>query len=248
MLQAYKTDMTEEEKEQIIKEFLPFIKYTAGRLSWRLPPQITVDDLVSSGLMGLMDALDKFEHGRVKLKTYAEFRVKGAMLDEIRAADWMPRSTKKKVNDVKNAHLKLEKELGRAPEDEEVAEALDVSLEEYYRTLHDASNAVTFRLDDFDENGSSGDRLNVMECIPDSNTENPLDVLEEADRKRILAKLIDWLPEKEKLLLSLYYWEELTMKEIGKVMKLTEGRVCQLHSQALIRLKAKMDLENADKP
>lgn len=240
-MQAYKTEISEEEKEQIIKEFLPYIKYMASRLSWRLPPHITADDLVSSGLMGLMDALDKFEQGRVKLKTYAEFRIKGSMLDEIRAADWVPRSAKKKANDLKNAIVKLEKEFGRAPEDEEVADALEVPLEEYYKVLQDASSAVTFRLDDFDENASAGDRLNIMECISDPNADNPLNVLEHAAQKQILAKAIDGLPEKEKLLLSLYYWEELTMKEIGKVMKLTEGRVCQLHSQALIRLKARMD-------
>jgi RNA polymerase sigma factor for flagellar operon FliA len=230
--------MREMEKEQVIKDFLPFIKYTAHRLSWRLPPQLTVDDLISSGLMGLMDALDKFQHGRVKLKTYAEIRIRGAMFDELRAVDWVPRSMKKKANEMKNALYRLERKLGRAPEDEEVVEDLGISLDEYYKTLHDASGAMSLRFEDFREN-SSGEGLNLMECLADPEAKDPSAALEEEDLKEAIAGLIDELPEKEKLILSLYYWEELTMKEIGRVLELTESRVCQLHSQALLRLRGK---------
>ncbi len=237
---GYKAELSEEEKDRIIKDFLPLIKYTAHRLFWRLPPQLTVDDLISVGLMGLLDALEKFEQGRVKLKTYAEFRIKGAMFDELRAVDWVPRSLKKKINALKNTHIKLERKLGRLPEDEEVAEALELSLDEYYKTLQDADGAIAFRFEDFVEKVSAGDSLNVMECIPDPNAKNPLSILEETDQKEILSRLIDELPEKERLILSLYYWEELTMKEIGKVLDLTESRVCQLHSQALLRLKSRI--------
>jgi RNA polymerase sigma factor for flagellar operon FliA len=240
-----KPAFTEEEKEKIIRELLPYIKYTANRLSWRVPPQLTVDDLVSTGLMGLLDALEKFEHGRVKLKTYAEFRIKGAMLDELRAMDWVPRSMKKKINDIKNARNKLEKELRREPEDEEIAAMLEISLDEYYGTLQDANGAVSVRFEDFEEGGAEG--LNILECIPDQNAQTPLALLEKENQKELLAQHISDLPEKEKLLLSLYYWEELTMKEIGKIMKLTEGRVCQLHTQALIRLKAKVSKEYSAK-
>lgn len=235
-----KTGVSEEEKERVIKEFLPFIKYTAHRLAWRLPPEMTVDDLVSSGLMGLLDALEKFEHGRVKLKTYAEIRIKGAMFDELRAVDWVPRSMKKKVSRLKATHLELEKELGRPPDDEEVAEALGISLQEYYKTLRDASGAITVRFEDFTGDESNGDGLNVMQCIADRSAKDPLSILEESDMKEALAGLIDELPAKEKLVLSLYYWDELTMKEIGRVLELTESRVCQLHGQALVRLKAKV--------
>ncbi|MBI5639182.1 MAG: FliA/WhiG family RNA polymerase sigma factor [Nitrospirae bacterium] len=242
-MQGYKTEISEEEKEQVIKDFLPFIKYTANRLSWRLPPQMTVDDLVSAGLMGLMDALGKFEHGRVKLKTYAEFRIKGSMLDELRAVDWVPRSLKKKIGTLKNAYGKLEKSLGRVPEDEEVADELNISLDEYYKTLQDANGSLAFRFEDFEANGSSDNGLNILECIPDPNAHSPLSILEDAADKEILAKMIGELPEKEKLLLSLYYWEELTMKEIGRIMKITEGRVCQLHNQALLRLRAKVEAQ-----
>ncbi|MDA8083612.1 MAG: FliA/WhiG family RNA polymerase sigma factor [Nitrospiraceae bacterium] len=233
--------LSEEEKEEIIREFLPYIKYTASRLLWRLPPQLTIDDLISTGLIGLMDAVEKYETGKGKLKTYAEFRIKGAMLDELRAVDWVPRSTKKKVSEIKAAHNRLEKELGRMPEDEEVAGVLELTLDEYYKTLQEASGSISFRFEDFEANGGTDEGLNILECIPDPQARDPLSLLEDETRRALLARLIDLLPEKEKLLLSLYYWEEMTMKEIGKVMNLTEGRVCQLHTQALIRLKTKLE-------
>jgi RNA polymerase sigma factor for flagellar operon FliA len=201
---------------------------------------MTVDDLISSGLMGLLDALDKFEPGRVKLKTYAEIRIRGAIFDELRAVDWVPRSTKKKAGRLKSAHLELEKQLGRPPEDEEVVKSLGITLDEYYKMLYETCSAVAVRLEDFRDGGSSGDGLNVLECIPDRNSKDPLSLLEESDIKEALAGLIEELPEKEKLILSLYYWEELTMREIGKTLDLTESRVCQLHGQALLRLKVKM--------
>ncbi len=243
-MQEYRTETCEEEKEQTLRDFLPFIKYTASRLAWRLPPQLTADDLVSAGMLGLLDALEKYQRGRAKLKTYAEFRIKGSMLDELRAVEWMPRSIRKKVNTLKKAYAELEIEFGRPPEDEEVAGALNLTLDEYYRTLGDANGAIAFRFEDFEGNGYAEDGLNILECIPDPNGCNPLTALEEKAQKEQVADLIDELPEKERLLLSLYYWDELTMNEIGKIMRLTEGRICQLHNQALIRLKAKMEGAN----
>ena len=243
----YSTAMSEEEKEEVIKEFLPLIKYTAARLAWRLPPSLTIDDLVCVGLMGLMDALEKFEQGRSKLKTYAEFRIKGAMLDELRAMDWVPRSLKKRITAVKEAHGELERELGRAPEDEEVAGAMNISLDEYYKTLSDANGSVSLRFEDFDANGGREGGTDIMECIPDVRAESPFGLVETREQKEMLARLIGELAGKEQLLLSLYYWEEMTMKEIGKVMNLTEGRVCQIHTQALIRLKAKLDAKQKAK-
>lgn len=241
---GYSAEFSEEQKEQIISDFLPFIKYTAHRLSWRLPSQLTVDDLISVGLMGLMDVLNKFEQGRSKLKTYAEYRIKGAMLDELRAFDNISRSMREKVNELKYAYAKLEKEMGRPPEENEIADALDISLDEYYKILQGASRAITLSFEDFSANTSEEDNLNILDCIPDPNASNPLALLEESNVKDVLARLIAGLPEKEKLLLSLYYWEELTMKEIGKALNLTEGRVCQLHSQAIMRLKGRLTKEH----
>lgn len=239
---GYNVKMSSQEKEKIIKDFLPVVRYTAYRLSWRLPPQISVDDLISVGLNGLFDALERFEQGKVKLKTYAQYRIKGAMLDELRAVEWIPRSRKKKINALREVHDRLEKELKRLPEDEEVAGALNISLDEYYQTLEEAKGGVTFKFEDY-EAFSEGHPINLMDNIEDPNEKNPLNILMELDQKKVVARLIDALPKKEKLVLSLYYWEELTMKEVGAVMGLTESRVCQLHNQALIRLKTKISKE-----
>jgi RNA polymerase sigma factor FliA len=236
---GYNVKISSQEREDIIKEFLPMVRYTAYRLSWRLPPQISVDDLISVGLNGLVEALDRFEKGKVKLKTYAQYRIKGAMLDELRAVEWIPRSRKKKINSLKEVHLRLEKELKRMPEDEEVAAALDISLDEYYQILDESRAGVTFKFEDFESMSEKQD-INLMDNIEDPNGKNPLTLLVEMDQKKMMARVIDELPEKERMVLSLYYWEELTMKEVGAVLGLTESRVCQLHNQALLRLKTKL--------
>ncbi len=239
-MQDYRIETTEQEKEKIINDSLPFIKYTAYRLAQRLPPQLSVQDLISVGVMGLLDALQRYTEGRAKLNTFVEHRIRGAMLDELRSHDWVPRSIKTKIGQIKKAHRDLERDLGRMPSAEEIAERLSISLDEYYRTIQNASNAVVFSFEDFRDGMGEESDMNVMECIPDPDMKTPLQLLEEASAKEALSHVIERLPEKEKIILSLYYWEELTMKEIGKVMNLTEGRVCQIHNQALIRLKAQM--------
>jgi RNA polymerase sigma factor for flagellar operon FliA len=241
---GYNIKMSSQDKERIVKEFLPVVRYTAYRLSWRLPPQISVDDLISVGLNGLFDALDRFEQGKVKLKTYAQYRIKGAMLDELRAMEWIPRSKKKKINTLREVHSKLEKEFKRVPEDEEVAAALNLSLDEYYQILEESKGGITLKFEDYENNAESSN-INLVDNIEDPNGKNPLNILMELDQKKSMARIIDELPEKEKMVLSLYYWEELTMKEVGVVLGLTESRVCQLHNQALIRLKAKIGKETA---
>ncbi len=239
-MNGLKVEMSEQEKERILNDSLPFIKYTAYRLAQRLPPQLSVSDLISVGVMGLLDALQRYTEGRVKLNTFVEHRIKGAMLDELRAHDWMPRSVKTKIGQIRKAHRELERDLGRMPNEEEIAGRLSISLDEYYRIVQSASNAVVFSFEDFRDRMHEESDMDVTECIPDPDMKTPLELLEQSSAKEALAVVIEQLPEKEKLVLSLYYWEELTMKEIGKVMNLTEGRVCQLHNQALIRLKAQM--------
>ena len=241
-MQEYKVEWSEEQKEKIINDSLPFIKYTAYRLGQRLPPQLSMNDLVSVGIMGLLDALQRYAEGRVKIKTFVEYRIKGAMLDELRSHDGVSRSLKNKISQIKNAHRKLEKELGRLPDEEEVAKSLNMTLDNYYRTLQAASNAVVFSFEDFRGTMKEENEIDVTECIPDHAMKTPLELMEENSAREALAHHINDLPEKEKLILSLYYWEELTMKEIGRVMNLTEGRVCQLHSQALMRLKSRMEV------
>lgn len=240
-MNAYRTALTEEQKEKIINDSLPFIKYTAFRLGRRLPPQLSVNDLISVGIVGLLDALQRYEEGRVKLSTFVEHRIRGAMLDELRSQSWMPRSTKKKVDTIRKTQRELQQELGRHPEDREIAGRLGLSLDEYHRTVQDAHNAVTFSFEDFSAAAGDDGEIDVAACLPDPEAKTPLDILETNRVREQLAGLIGVLPEKEKIVLSLYYWDELTMKEIGKVLGVTEGRVCQLHAQALMRLKANLD-------
>ncbi|MFA6149073.1 MAG: FliA/WhiG family RNA polymerase sigma factor [bacterium] len=230
-------DMT----EQVVLEFLPFIRYTARRLSWRLPPAILEEDLVSVGVVGLLDALTRFREGTVKLKTYAEHRIKGAMLDELRTADILPRGVRDRVNAMKSAHGMLERKLGRLPEDFEVAGALGVSLDEYHKTLRESGAALQIRFEDFGARKDEGGFGDLLQNLPDTDGKDPLTLAERGNLREHLAKVVAELPERERLILSLYYRDELTMKEIGKTLGLTEGRVCQIHGQALLRCKARFE-------
>ena len=189
-MQAMNVEMSEQEKEKIINDCLPFIKYTAYRLTHRLPPQLSVQDLISVGIMGLMDALQRYTEGRVKLNTFVEYRIKGAMLDELRSHDWIPRSLKEKIGQIKKAHRQLEKDLGRLPEEDEVAKSLNITLDEYYRTLQSASNAVVFSFEDFRDRSQEEGDMDVAECIPDAAMKTPLEQLEENSAREALARLI----------------------------------------------------------
>ena len=235
-----KKELSEEEREQIVKDFLPFIKYTAYRLAWRLTPQLTVDDLMSVGIVGLLDALSRYREEEAKINTFVEYRIKGAMLDELRAHEWVPKSMKKKIASVEKAYIDIERENGRLPEPAEVAQKLNITLDEYYKILQSAHSGSMLRFEDFRRkmNGEGG--FDLEESIPDPNMKTPLELYEDNKKKELLADLVGKLPEREKIILSLYYWEEMTMKEIGKALNLTEGRICQLHNQALMRLRAKL--------
>ena len=182
-MQEYKVQWSEEQKEKIINESLPFIKYTAYRLGQRLPPQLSMSDLVSIGIMGLLDALQRYAEGRVKIKTFVEYRIKGAMLDELRSHDGVSRSLKNKIGQIKNAHRKLEKELGRPPDEEEVAKSLNITLDNYYRTLQTANNAVVFSFEDFRGKMKEDNEIDIMESIPDPAMKTPLELMEENSAK-----------------------------------------------------------------
>ena len=231
--------------EQVILEFLPFIRYTARRLSWRMPPSIQEEDLVSVGVVGLLDAMRRFREGTVKLKTYAEHRIKGAMLDELRTADILPRGVRDRVNAMKSAHGMLERKLGRLPEDSEVAEALGVSLDEYHKTLRESGAALQIRFEDFGARSGEDKYGDLLQNLPDQAGKDPLSLAERRNLQEHLAKAVAELPDRERLVLSLYYRDELTMKEIGKTLGLTEGRVCQIHGQALLRCKARFEVNFA---
>ena len=230
-----------ENREAIILEYAPMIKYVASRIALRLPPHIEVDDLISVGVLGLMDAIGKYDPNRgAKFKTYAEFRVRGAILDELRSMDWVPRSVRQKATSVDAVVQKLQAKLGRVPSDEEVAEEMGVSLDEFFRTLNQTQSIPILSLEDLGIAKESGEQKSLLDCLAGKSDADPQTQLRLNELKEIIAKSIDTLPEKERLMISLYYYEELTMKEIGEILSITESRVSQIHSKAVFRLRTKL--------
>lgn len=228
-------------REQIIKEFAHVVKAMAYRLAYRLPAYMDAEDLVSVGIIGLMDAMDKYDPNReAKFKTYAEFRIRGAMLDEIRSMDWIPRSIHERISLLQRAHTKLLNRLGRPPTDEEVAAEMKLSPAELDDFLVRSQGAVLVSLDDFNLREPDGPK--ILDVLADTQHPDPLaNILNDRERARV-ADAIQQLSEKERLVLTLYYYEELTMKEIGRILKVTESRVCQIHTHAILNLKGKLEV------
>lgn len=235
--------LTMEEKSQYVEQYSPLIKYLADRLAARLPDHINKEDLMSSGVLGLIDAVDKFDPGRaIMFKTYAEFRIKGAMLDELRSLDWVPRSIRKKANQLEKLWQRLELELGRPPADEEAAEALSVTVSEYLKMLDEVRTINILDLDAFkavDKTGARESR-DIYDILADENALDALVMLSQGEVRDVLARAIEELAENERLVVTLYYHDELTMKEIGQVMGYTESRISQLHTKSLLRLRTKL--------
>ena len=234
-------EITAENREEVIIRYSPMIKYVANRIAMRLPPHIEVDDLISVGVLGLMDAISKYDSSRgAKFKTYAEFRVRGAILDELRAMDWVPRSIRQKASSVDKVVQSLQAKLSRSPEDEEVAKEMGISLEQFHTTLNETKSIPVFSLDDLGIAKDSGEQQSLLDCLAGKADADPQTQIRLTELKEIIAKAIDTLPEKERLMVSLYYYEELTMKEIGAVLEITESRVSQIHSKAVYRLRTKL--------
>jgi RNA polymerase sigma factor FliA len=228
------------DRENMIEKFTPLIKYIAKRIVARLPANIELDDLISSGALGLMDAIDKYDPTREnKFKTYAEFRIRGAILDELRAQDWIPRSVREKAKLIDRTYMRLEKELGRLPNDIEIATAMGLTKEQYHHLLSQVKSVSLLSLDEF-MNFTTNDKKSILGLLEDYRVSNPYVQLNVNNIKNIITEGIKSLPEKERLVLSLYYYEDLNLKEIGDVLNVTESRVSQLHSQAVIRLRAKL--------
>ncbi len=239
-------------QQRMVVKYAPLIRYIAARLALRLPSHISQEDLFSSGIIGLIDAIQKYDLGKhINFKTYAEFRIKGAMLDELRSLDWIPRSVRKKSHLLEKAYAQLQKSLGRPAETEEVAAFLGLGLEEFHRLL-DETRAVCLvplhapprRLA-----GYPGGGKEPAEFLPDENLRDALQAAHLSQLRQIVIKALEVLPDKENLLIYLYYYEELTMKEIGQIMGYTESRISQLHSQAMARLRHRLreyarELEN----
>ena len=234
-------EITTENREEVIKQYSPMIKYVANRIAMRLPPHIEVDDLISVGVLGLMDAISKYDSSRgAKFKTYAEFRVRGAILDELRSMDWVPRSVRQKASNVDKVVQKLQAKLKRPPEDEEVAKEMDLTLDQFYDTLNETRSIPVFSLEDLGIAKETGEQQSLLDCLAGKADADPQTQIRLVELKEIIAKAIDTLPEKERLMVSLYYYEELTMKEIGAVLNITESRVSQIHSKAVYHLRTKL--------
>ena len=225
----------------VVVEYSPMVKYVANRIALRLPPHIEVEDLISVGVLGLIDAIEKYDPARgAKFKTYAEFRVRGAILDELRSMDWVPRSIRQKASQVDAVTQKLQAKFGRPPEDEEVAKELGISLDQFFDTLNVTRSMPVLSLDDLNIVKETGGQQSLLDCLAGKVDADPQVQFRLNELKEIIAKTIDTLPEKERLVISLYYYKELTMSEIGVVLNVTESRVSQIHSKTMFRLRTKL--------
>ncbi len=229
-------------RDRLILAYSPLVKYVAGRMSSGLPAHIEEGDLVSYGLLGLIGALERFDLSRnIKFETYAVSRIKGAIIDELRALDWVPRSVRSWARKVEAAITQLENELSRAPSDEETAARLEIGVDEYHEILNQVSCASVVALDEFwDSSGSGQDRVNLIDTIEDTEAPDPSKACRVSAIKETLAAAIERLPERERIVIGLYYYEGLTLKEIGEVLGVTESRVSQLHTKAVLRLRGRV--------
>lgn len=230
------------DKDKLVLEYAPLIKFIAQKIAVRLPSNIELDDLISSGVIGLMDAIDKYDPTRDnKFKTYAEFRIRGAILDELRAQDWVPRSIRDKAKLLDRTMVALEAELGRVPTDEEVANTLKLSTDEFHELLNQVRPVSLLSIDE-SQTFSNVDKKSILNILEGCKLSNPFNQLNVKSVKDIVTQAIEELPERQRLVLSLYYYEDLNLKEIGKVLRVTESRVSQLHAQAVSRLRSRLTL------
>ncbi|MEU1805409.1 RNA polymerase sigma factor WhiG [Streptomyces sp. NPDC019937] len=229
-------------REQLILHYSPLVKYVAGRVSVGLPSNVEQADFVSSGVFGLIDAIEKFDPERaIKFETYAITRIRGAMIDELRALDWIPRSVRQKARAVERAYATLEAALRRTPTEVEVAAEMDISVEELHGVFSQLSLANVVALEELlHVGGEGGDRLSLMDTLEDTAADNPVEVAEDRELRRLLARAINTLPEREKTVVTLYYYEGLTLAEIGQVLGVTESRVSQIHTKSVLQLRAKL--------
>jgi RNA polymerase sigma factor for flagellar operon FliA len=235
-------EMTPDLKEQIVLEHAPLIRYIVNRIAVRLPSHIDLDDLHNTGVIGLMDAIDKYDPGKnCKFKTYAEFRIKGAILDQLRSLDWVPRSVRQKGRKLEKAYGEVEQRLGRSANEDEVADSLGLELDKFHTLINQVRGISLVNLEEIRGTNSDGDRAGTFaDIIEDVHSENPFASLKLMETKHVISDTIGSLPEKERLVISLYYYEDLNMKEIGNILGITESRVCQIHTKAVMRLRSKL--------
>jgi RNA polymerase sigma factor for flagellar operon FliA len=237
---SYKESSSREVRDQLILHYSPLVKYVAGRVAVGLPQNVEQADLVSYGIFGLIDAIEKFDPERgFKFETYAIARIKGSILDELRSIDWVPRSVRAKARAIEKAYGKLESELHRTPSDDELATELDMSDDQLQSTLNQISFIGLVALDEMLSGGERGDSMTLGDTVADTGA-GPVAAYEVEEMRHILADAINRMPEREKIVLTLYYYEGLTLAEIGQVLGVTESRVCQIHTKSVLQLRSRL--------
>jgi RNA polymerase sigma factor for flagellar operon FliA len=238
----YKTGGDQKAREDLVVAYSPLVKYVAGRTASGLPAHVDEADLISYGLSGLINAIERFDLGRdVKFETYAITRIKGAIIDELRSLDWVPRSVRQRAREIERANAKLEHRLHRAPNDEEMAAELGITVDDFQNALLQISHSTIAALDElWTVNDSSGDQVSLLDTITDESAPDPASLVDQTELKDRVADAIARLPEREKLVIALYYYENLTLREIGEVLGVTESRVSQLHTKAILRLRSRL--------
>jgi len=246
MWRRYKSAGDERARERLVVAYSPLVKYVAGRMASGLPAHVDEADLISYGLIGLINAIERFELEReIKFETYAVTRIKGAIIDELRSQDWVPRSVRARARTIERANSKLEHRLQRAPSDEEMALELDMTVQEFQDALLQISNSTIAALDElWSVSDSSGDQVSLLDTLQDPGAPDPAAMMDQTDLKDRMADAIARLPEREKLVIALYYYENLTLREIGEVLGVTESRVSQLHTKAVLRLRGRLSDED----
>lgn len=238
----FKQSASSESRDRLILHYSPLVKYVAGRVAVGLPANIDQADLISYGVFGLIDAIQKFDQARgIKFETYAISRIRGSIIDELRAIDWVPRSVRHKAREIEKAYTSLENKLKRPPDDPEIAEEMGISLDELNQTYSQLSNVSLVALDELmSVEGDRGDKLSLVETLEDTKMTGPVEAVETEEMKEILAGAINRLPEREKIVVTLYYYEGLTLAQIGQVLGVTESRICQMHTKAVLALRGRI--------
>jgi RNA polymerase sigma factor for flagellar operon FliA len=239
---AYKDDGDTHAREQLILHYAPLVKYVAGRVGVGLPSNVDPADLVSNGMFGLIDAIERYDPERAnKFETYAVTRIRGAIIDELRSLDWVPRSVRQKARDVERAYSTLQTDLGRTPTDEEVADELTISVKSLRQIFRQVSYVHVAALDELmSVGGEKSDRVTLGDTLVDDRVEDPVSAFEAEETKGILGEAVSMLNDREKIVISLYYYEGMTLSEIGQVLGVTESRASQLHTRAVLQLRGKL--------
>ena len=237
----YKKTRSPQLRDKFIRQYMPLVKYVAGKLAVGMPGSVEFDDLVGFGQFGLLDAIEKFDPGKnVKFKTYAVTRIRGAIFDELRQLDWVPRSVRQKSREIEDTIVDLESKLGRTATDAEIAEKMGVSEAEYQQTVMKVSGTSVLSLNDVWYSGNDNDHMSIGDSIESPSSLNPDVIVEREEIRKVIVEAINELPEKEKMVIVLYYHEDFTFTEIGQVLEVSESRISQLHTRANLRLRAKL--------